>query len=59
MEKREVTDLYEMISYQKLHAILSDIAQIGSREDQITALEELNEWFKEQLRLVQQRQSQG
>jgi hypothetical protein len=39
--------------------MLSDIAQIGSREDQITALEELNEWFKEQLRLVQQRQSQG
>jgi hypothetical protein len=48
-----------MLSFQKLHSMLSDLSQIDSREDQVTALEQLNGWFKEQLRLIQQRQDQG
>lgn len=31
IEKKQVKDPYEMLSYQKLHSILSDLAQIDSR----------------------------
>jgi hypothetical protein len=59
VEKQQVQDTYEMLSYQKLHSMLSDLAQIDSREDQVATLEELAGWFKEQQRLIQQRQDQG
>jgi len=39
--------------------MLSDIAQIETREDQLTALEGVSGWFKEQQRLVSQRYNQG
>ena len=48
-----------MLSYQRLHSMLSDLAQIDTKEDQLTALNELHTWFKEQTRLVQQRADQG
>lgn len=59
VEKQQVQDPYEMLSYQKLHSMLSDLAQIDSREDQVATLEELTGWFKEQQRLIQQRHDQG
>ena len=52
-------DPYEMLSFQRMHSMLSDLAQIDSREDQVTALEELNSWFREQQRLITQRHDQG
>jgi len=42
VEKGEVNDPYEMLSFQKLHSMLSDLAQVDSREDQLTALEDMN-----------------
>ena len=39
--------------------MLSDIAQIDTREDQLTALDAMSVWFKEQQRLVGQRANQG
>lgn len=48
-----------MISYQKLHSMLSDVAQLGTSEDQAAALDEMCGWFKEQQRLVKQRYDQG
>ncbi len=39
--------------------MLSDIALMETRDDQITALDDLCNWFKEQNRLLQQRQDQG
>lgn len=59
IKDRKVRDTYEMLSYQRLHSMLSDLAQIDTREDQLTALDELHTWFKEQTRLVQQRVDQG
>jgi len=41
VEKAEVNDPYEMLSFQKLHSMLSDLAQVDSREDQITSLEDM------------------
>ena len=54
-----VTDPYEMLSYQKLHSMISDLAQIETRQDQVQALGEVFELYKEQSRLVEQRRSQG
>ena len=48
-----------MLSYQKVHSMLSDIAQIDTREDQLTALDAMSVWFKDQQRLVGQRANQG
>ena len=59
VDRGEVADPYEILSYQKLHSMLSDIAQLDSRENQVVALEDLNTWFKEQSRLMQQRTEQG
>ena len=59
VEKGQISDPYEMLSYQKAHSMLSDLAQIETREDQIIALENVCGWFKEQQRLVQQRFDQG
>ena len=39
--------------------MLSDVAQLGTREDQIAALDEMSGWFKDQQRLVKQRYDQG
>ena len=38
VEKGAITDPYEMLSYQKIHSMLSDVAQIDTREDQLIAL---------------------
>ena len=38
ISKGEIKDPYEMLSYQKMHSMLSDLAQVDTREDQITAL---------------------
>jgi len=59
VQKGMIADPYEMISYGKVHSMLSDIAQIDTREDQITALDSMLVWFKEQQRLVHQRYDQG
>lgn len=59
IERGEVKDTYEMLSFQKLHSMLSDLAQIDSRQDQLTALEDLFAWYKEQQRLIEQRHDQG
>lgn len=48
-----------MLSYQKMHSMLSDLAQIETREDQVAALEGVFGWFKDQARLIQQRFDQG
>jgi hypothetical protein len=48
-----------MLSYQKMHSMLSDIALMETRDDQITALDDICTWFKDQSRLLQQRQDQG
>lgn len=48
-----------MLSYQKLHSMVSDLAQIDTRQDQVQALNEVFEWYKEQSRLVEQRRNQG
>lgn len=39
--------------------MLSDLAQIGTLEDQVTALNEVYGWFKDQLKLIEQRCDQG
>ena len=39
--------------------MLSDIALMETRDDQITALDDISTWFKEQSRLLQQRKDQG
>ena len=39
--------------------MLSDVAQLGTREDQISALDEMCGWFKDQQKLVNQRYDQG
>lgn len=52
-------DIYEMLSYQKMFSMLSDLAQMETRDDQIAALDSLCEWYKEQNRLVRQRYDQG
>ena len=59
IKEEKVRDTYEMLSYQRPHSMLSDLAQIDTKEDQLTALNELHTWFKEQTRLVQQRADQG
>jgi len=59
IQKGEVKDPYEMLSYQKIHSMLSDIALMETRDDQIIALDDICEWFKDQTRLLQQRQDQG
>jgi len=59
VQKGEVKDPYEMLSYQKMHSMLSDIALMETRDDQIIALDDICEWFKDQTRLLQQRQDQG
>lgn len=59
MEKGEASDEYETASCQKLHSMLSDLAQIETREDQLKVLEEITAWFKEQRRLINQRKDQG
>jgi hypothetical protein len=59
VERGAVSDPYEMLSYQKMHSMLSDLAQVGTRDDQLTALEAICTWFKEQQRILQQRCDQG
>lgn len=39
--------------------MISDLAQIETRQDQVQALGEVFEWYKEQSRLVEQRRNQG
>ena len=59
VEKGHVSDSYEMLSYHKIHSMLSDVAQIETRDDQIASLEAMSAWFKDQQKLVQQRYDQG
>lgn len=42
-----------------MHSMLSDLAQIGTMEDQVTVLGEVFTWFKDQLKLIEQRCDQG
>ena len=39
--------------------MVSDLAQIDTREDQVARLEEVFKWFKNQERVIQQRIDQG
>lgn len=57
--KNEVKDQYQILSYNRLHSIMADLTQIESKDNQFALLEELNNWFKEQSRLIKQRSSQG
>lgn len=59
VQKGQVKDPYEMLSYQKMHSMLSDVALMQTRDDQIVALDDIGIWFKDQSRLLQQRQDQG
>jgi len=59
VQKGQVKDPYEMLSYQKMHSMLSDVALMQTRDDQIVALDDIGTWFKDQSRLLQQRQDQG
>lgn len=38
IEKHLVSDPYEMLSYQKLYSMVSDVAQMDTKEDQIKTL---------------------
>ena len=59
VQKGQVKDPYEMLSYQKMHSMLSDVALMQTIDDQIVALDDIGTWFKDQSRLLQQRQDQG
>ena len=47
------------MTFERVHSMVSDLAQIDTREDQVARLQEVFKWFKNQEKIIQQRVDQG
>lgn len=54
-----VSDPYEIMVFEKMHSIMSDIPFIQERHDQVARLNESHCWFQGQEKLISQRKEQG
>ncbi len=51
----EITDDYEVKSFDKLFVIVCEIGNMETREDQINRLNETAKWWSDQKRIIKQR----